>query len=131
MSTPELPEKLASPKILKVAQIVTAQQLVLAGGADDGVSVGLRYNIIHSVDVYDPDDPKKKILTLEYSKATVEITQVFDAVSVAIPPASAGVDITIPRSPLNVDPKQVAMPDDALVIRVGDLAKLETKEESG
>lgn len=118
------------PTRAKVAQIITASQIVLNMGSDHGVTVGLRYRIILPIEVKDPDNPENKLFTLEYSKGVVEVTQVFDKVSVAKPPSVVtwghdsifgGRSLVTPK--LNVE--TVLLSDDALLIRIGDVARLE------
>ena len=135
MSTPgsEKTYSQTPPAKAKVAAIVTSSQIVLNVGASDGVTVGLRYRIIHPVDVHDPDDKSKKLTTLHYTKATVEVTQVYEGLSIAQPPQQPTLDFTFRKSlgtittrpELDVDESEVALPNSALLIRVGDEARLE------
>lgn len=139
MSTPgsEKTNSQTPPTEAKVARIVTSSQIVLDVGASDGVTVGLRYRIIHPVDVYDPNDQSKKVMTLHYTKAIVEVTQVYQGLSLAQPPQQPpfgfgfleSLRTPTMRPELNVDESEVALPASALQIRVGDEVRLDVPDD--
>jgi hypothetical protein len=128
--TPQLPlTPERAPDKARIARIITADQIVLNVGRVNGVTVGSRWNVIHKVEVRDPENLERVLAMLDYVKATLEVTQVFDAVSIAKPPAREvdfGVQYhfatTLLPSSLNVDPTQVALSDDDLKIHEGDVA---------
>lgn len=138
MTTPgsEKTNSQTPPTEAKVARIITSSQIVVNVGASDGVTVGLRYRIIHPVDVYDPNDESKKLMTLHCIKAIVEVTQVYEGLSLAQPPEQATSDFTLPqplgtttRPLLNVEESEVALPASALRIRVGDELRLDVADD--
>jgi hypothetical protein len=92
------------------------------------VTVGSRWNVVHKVEIRDPENPDRVLAMLDYVKANLEVTQVFDSVSIAKPPAREAVfglqypfpTTTLFPSSLNVDSTQLALSDDDLKIREGD-----------
>ncbi len=143
-SEPTKPKRAKEPPPdAKIAQIITSEQVVINVGRDDGVLVGDLYRIVIGVDVPDPDNPGTNLMTLEYTKGTIEVTQVFDRVSIAKPPSIPGLLVggfsgglsgglgsgfggfDFSRPTLNVADGAVALTNEQLKVRVGDKVRLD------
>ncbi|GIH73241.1 hypothetical protein [Sphaerimonospora thailandensis] len=68
----------------KVAQILTARELVINKGTVDGVEVGMRFAVLNSrgVDIKDPDTGEA-LGSVEIEKAIVKVVRVSDRLAVA------------------------------------------------
>ena len=122
----DAPKKgLAGPPLRgKVAQIIDGDQLVLNFGASSGAVVGTRYRILESIKIANPDNPQEVLETLQYIKEELEVTQVLERVCIAKNAASTNMSMLwyrdLPKTSLNVDSSQMALPPDRMLIRIGD-----------
>lgn len=117
-------------KTIKVAKIINDRQLVITGGSRNGFQVGDLFEIYDpGTDVFDPDTGRK-LGNLEYVKATIKASQVFDGMTLCVNAQDESSLLTRlaasfsygPTAALNVSPDDISGGIDTK-IHVGDMVR--------
>lgn len=95
----------------KVASILNEREVVLTVGQDDGVEIGMQFNILYpgGIEIRDPDDSSKIIDSIEWPKTQVKVVQVYPRLAVArtfrtITTPERGFNVAAALSGLNYTP---------------------------
>ena len=123
---------------IRIVKIISDKSIILNVGSDDDVKVGDIFKIISptTTEVIDPFT-KKSLGMLEYVKATVAVTFVYEKMCVCQNSKSASIVdslsylTSIQRKPLNVDTTQISggFEENSEKIQIGDVA-VKVKNES-
>jgi hypothetical protein len=122
------------PKLGTVVKIISSDTVALSFGKKQGATVGTRYRIVHPIEINDPDNEDRVLERIAFTKAIVEVIQVFQHVSIAKPPVrtirkvlpspldkwSGKIEEEVVRDELNVSRQDIAFTEADRQIHVRD-----------